>query len=770
MTNKLKTMLTALLISTGMTVSAQTADNMALNATWALTTGTGTENAVLTPDNANDFFKTAGMSLGSNIKVDYESGKDYATSTVATTSDGYTQTYFKPTGKETSANDGNAITFTLDPKTGIAFTPTKVGLKIARWLTDKCSVDITWMNGDGTTKSLATNIKPNRDKNPSGGDETCSILEYDLTGNKASEDACALRINVYNMGSNKTVSIGDVFIEGTVNGTVGQAIMYSLTLSASPDEGGTVSVSPAGTSFESGDIVTLSQTTNPDYRFLGWYDAGDNLISVASPYQLTMDGDKVITGKFASMEDLMKGDYVIIPSGDVNAFREAIKNANKNTSGARQYIFLENGTYDYGTYHNPESGFTPYGRDTIFVDNVSIIGESTEGVIIQIEPEQASVSRTSPIVIKGTGTYLQNLTLKNNYAYGGNEGQAAALQDEGHHTIGKEICLTSNQDTYYSHTDTGQLYFEDSEFQGTVDFICGNGDVYFNRCNLVALNRKPSQGSYQGDTHIAAPYTKVQSFDAPGGHGYIFNNCHIDCKARTWDYGRGWRGWPKLAYLNSVLSPDAVLRVGNDQTGGKPIDYSLRVTVKGIKNSNDSFAMQFYEYNTTDEQGNVVSPSSNQLTFTAYDSQTYETILQPNETARFELANVYTDWAPDQDCRQIGMTSVSLSGNTLTWTSSEQAKAYLIENNGSYVTIVDGTESSFDLTGYQGGNYTVRAANMMGGFGKPLEVNGVPDSIKALDLSSEKHSDGSIYNIMGQKVSTPTQGIYIINGKKVAFK
>ena len=615
-----------------------------------------------------------------------------------------------------------------------------------------------------------TGQKPNRD----GSDATVSTYSFDLTGNKAAEGLCGLRINIYGMNSGKQVSLGDIEIGGILYGTVGEIITYSLNVDVSPAGAGIVTVSPEGTSFPTGEKITLSQTANDGFIFTGWLNEAGTTVSTASPYIFKLEANTHLTAKYSSKEDFLKGDYTVIPSGDVNALRAAIKAANENTSGSRQYIFLQNGTYDYGTYHNPESGFTPYGRDTIKVDNVSLIGESTTGVIIQIEPEQASVSRTSPIVIKGTGTYLQDLTLLNNYSYGGDEGQAAALQDEGHHTIGKNIRLSSNQDTYYSHTDVGQLYFEDCQFEGTVDFICGNGDVFFNRCNLMCVNRKPSQGAYQGDTHIAAPYTKVQDFNQAGGHGYIFQDCFVDCKARTWDFGRGWRGWPKLAFLNTTLSADAEKRVGNDQTGGKAIDYSLRVTVKGIKNSSDSFAMEFYEYNTMNESGTVVSPETNVLTFTASDSKTYETILKESETDRFNLRSVYPDWQPDVDARQVVMTSVSLEGTTLRWTASTDAKAFLIECDEKYITIVDGTSNSYDVAGKPSGTYTVRAANMMGGFGKSLEQGGTAvDAIETAKMNDVVRTE--YYTTSGIRSTALKQGLYIeiktrANGSRTTLK
>ena len=291
---------------------------------------------------------------------------------------------------------------------------------------------------------------------------------------------------------------------------------------------------------------------------------------------------------------------------------------------------------------------------------------------------------------------------------------------------------------------------------------------------LKNLNRYPDKGDYKGDTHIAAPYTIVEDFDAAGGHGYIFMDCHVDCKAQTWDFGRGWRGWPKMAFLNTTLSADAVQRLGNDQTSGKPVDLSKRATTKGIQSSSDSHAMQFFEYNTKDEQGNVVSPESNVLTFTASDSKSYETILKPSETDRFQLRNVYRDWTPDEDCRQVEVNDCRKEGNTLMWQAQTNVKAFLIECDGKYVDIVDGTESSYTITSTDGSSalYTVRAANAMGGFG-PAAAAKTSTQIRQIQSSNGQSSmvngqwskylqgdrivivrDNIRYNATGQRINT----------------
>ena len=68
--------------------------------------------------------------------------------------------------------------------------------------------------------------------------------------------------------------------------------------------------------------------------------------------------------------------------------------------------------------------------------------------------------------------------------------------------------MLSYQDTYYSNEPNGkgQFYFEDSEIHGTVDYVCGGGDVYFNRVLFVNESRK--EGEKSGEDVIAAPNSK----------------------------------------------------------------------------------------------------------------------------------------------------------------------------------------------------------------------------------------------------------------------
>lgn len=750
---------TLMAVAAVIAIHAQTANNDAVKVSWALDNGTITDAPVYTPAESNQFFEKAEITVGSGLSVDGAGTSE---------KDNITQTKFKVSTKTSSADDAvNSVKFTLKLKEGIAFTPTKVSLKAFRWVTNEGGMDISWVS-DGTKKSLVSNTRPNRATGE--GASTVSVYSYDLSGTAASEKECGVVANIYGLKAGKWISLGDVVIEGTLYGTVGQPITYTLSVNVSPEGAGTVQVSPVGPAYQSGQLVTLTQQPAEGYVFTGWQTSTGKTLSTADTYAFNIKGNMALTAKYVTEASLLVNDYTVV--SNIDEFRATIKQFNENPSALRRFIFLKNGTYDYGTYKNPESGADPYGRDTIMVDNVSVIGQSTEGVTITITPTMASVSRTAPIVIKGTGTYMQDFTIHNNYNYSGDDGQAATIMDKGHHSIGKNLRLISKQDTYYSNTDNGQLYFETTEFQGTVDYICGRGDVFFNKCRLMCVNRKPKQGDYQGDTHIAAPYTIGENFDDIGGHGYIFMDCYVDCKSKTWDFGRGWRVHPRAAFLNTTLSEDAAKRIGNDQTSGKaadgyavtkPIDYTLRVGTKGVQSGEPGF--EFYEYNTMNEQGDVVSPESNVLTFQGSPSRTAETILKADETDRFQLRNVYPDWQPDKDCLQVSVTACELTGNTLSWTTDSKAKAFLIEKDGEFVAIVDGTENSFVVSGSADG-YTVRAANMMGGFGIAAPV-GTTTGINAPSLNKEGcmaaqkfilngriviEKEGIRYNTLGQQI------------------
>ena len=307
-------------------------------------------------------------------------------------------------------------------------------------------------------------------------------------------------------------------------------------------------------------------------------------------------------------------------SANARFFLRALADAN---AGGEKTIYLPNGIYDLG-----ELTLT-----SIEADGIRIIGESMEGTIIRNKPDYRleSIAKTATLRIANDveGTVLQNLTLENALDYyKNNNGRAVALWDQGTKTICKNVRLLSHQDTYYSDRVGGLKYFEDCEIHGTVDFICGDGNVYFEHC-LIYCERRGEKG--EGSDVITASCAVETDF------GYIFHNCRIKSACPKVSLGRSWKNYPKCIYLNTIIdSSEEEFELENKGV--------RRWTIAGMRVLPDLFG----EYQTRDEKGKIVSPKANEVTFTYRgESKTMNTILSKHEAKRFSKENVLGLWAKE---------------------------------------------------------------------------------------------------------------------------
>ena len=369
--------------------------------------------------------------------------------------------------------------------------------------------------------------------------------------------------------------------------------------------------------------------------------------------------------------------------------------ANGFSGTERQIIFLPNGLYDL-----EETVLTAISRN-----NISLIGQSMDGVIIKNAPDISieGIGTTATLLNTSTGLYMQDLTLQNALDYYGAQraglagGRAVCLQDKGKQTICKNVKMLSYQDTYYSNANN-QFYWEDSEIHGTVDYLCGGGDVYYNGCTFV--NESRSADGKTGSDVITAPYT-----DASNKFGYVFNNCTIENKAASFSLGRAWGGNSTSVWLNTTMNQPKEI-------------VSTRFTLEGMNVA----AYKFKEYNSVDKDGNVVSPASLVETFTkGSQSYTYDIILSDEEAAGFTLDKVFTNWAPAEIAKQaIAPGFVKLDGTSLTWEDNKATKLWAVLKNGEVIDFV--TTASYtvdDATAV----YAVRAANEMGGLSEAVVAN-----------------------------------------------
>jgi hypothetical protein len=325
-------------------------------------------------------------------------------------------------------------------------------------------------------------------------------------------------------------------------------------------------------------------------------------------------------------------EVMYIPKNDVKALLVAIELANKKNAEKDSkplYILIPDGFYDLGaTVLTKITGH-----------NIAMIGQSMDGTIIQNKPDvkNEGISKTAIFQNRGTNNYFQDLTLKNalDYYAAGSAGRAVTLQDKGTHTICNRVRLLSYQDTYYSDNDQGVHYLQDSEIHGTVDFVCGDGDVWFERCKIVT-EKRTADGS--GRNVIAAPKTSKTQW------GYIFYHCTVENIVSNFEYARGWNGTPHCIWLHTTL-------LTPERLNPTRFDYHGMNTVQ-----ND-----FKEYGTMDAQGRDITPNTNVITYTmtkkkqegdkeivTESNYTDETILGAERAATYTIENVFGNWHPDK--------------------------------------------------------------------------------------------------------------------------
>ena len=322
-----------------------------------------------------------------------------------------------------------------------------------------------------------------------------------------------------------------------------------------------------------------------------------------------------------------------VKAGDVQSLLATIEEANQqnaDTLSERLFILIPNGIYDLG-----EQALT-----TIAGHNIALIGESMEGTIIMNAPpvEKEGIGTTATLLNRGWNTYVQDLTLKNDldYYHSGPAGRAVCWQDKGNRAIFKHVRMLSYQDTYYSHSEECQHYFEDSEIHGTVDFICGAGDVYFNRC-LIVTEKREANG--HGRNVIVAPRTSTTNW------GYVFRDCTIRNDVSTFHYARGWHTHPRCTWINTILESPEKLE-------------PERFDPQSIR----SEECEFGEYGTVDLQGHALTPDSNVITLHGKEGiRTVQTTLSADSAARFTLRNVFPDWQPNQVVRRLEKQSLRLA-------------------------------------------------------------------------------------------------------------
>ncbi len=479
--------------------------------------------------------------------------------------------------------------------------------------------------------------------------------------------------------------------------------------------GNTLSIEVAGNALLSVGVCTYSNTGTTEVKdangtIIGQLEVEKEVTPDGSEQTIHYNGEAtVLTFHFTgttyihsikvynvnSIPTKNEAGYFMIAPDDAAGFLLALTSA---ADGDK--IFLPNGTYDMG-----EAVLTPISKN-----NLSIIGQSMESTIIKNAPDfhNEGIGTTATFLITATNTYFQDLTIQNALDYFGainaglGGGRAVCLQDKGTKTICKNVRLLSNQDTYYSNKVGAVKYFETCDIHGTVDFICGDGSVYFHGTSLVCEQRNPNGGGADAVT--------ASNADA-SDKGYVFNYCtvtyadNIEGALPVVSLGRSWNNAPKTVFLNTFLdNSNGELIMTKDASQQK--DKVARWTLGAM----NALPTLFGEYNSVDSEGNVISPASNDVTFVLGESEKQmETILTAEQAATYTIDYTLGEWS---ETAQADATQAIADEENI-----DPEGIYLVEYLEGGYAIVKGTDFTQREFVPQG-DYSLRKANARGGFGE----------------------------------------------------
>lgn len=419
-------------------------------------------------------------------------------------------------------------------------------------------------------------------------------------------------------------------------------------------------------------------------------------------------------------QEKWKYDFVVPDNGN---FVTAIKRANDRKDKSRRFrIFVKEGNYRIhgegrmvSVVENGRKVEFPSTMTVLTAPNTSIIGEEWQSTQIETSPQHEGLNVTSTLFLDGAdSTYIQDIEFWSNYKNDPNAFTKISVALNEKHCKGnifKNVSLLSNRNTYYTN-DGGTTYLEDCTIMGTVDFICGGGTIYFNRCD-IGLRTTGKTGIRDV---ICAPATENnRSF------GYVFNDCLIEGdKSQDGIYmlATPWKNMPKISFVNTIMS--------------------LIPAKEGYCDGKSVLPSKFSEYISMDSQFNLVDLSQRRTSYTdkagVVSSVAHNLVMTDEEAEATVVENVYPGWNPVDVAQQVYPSRLRIVGRTIIWEDVPEAGCYAICRDRKVIAFT--TEPKFVVPRgtYEGACFSIRCANKMGGLGPRSNEVVLSSEIKSIPI------------------------------------
>ena len=321
--------------------------------------------------------------------------------------------------------------------------------------------------------------------------------------------------------------------------------------------------------------------------------------------------------------------------------------------------------------------------------NIHLIGQATDKVTIAGDRlDGACADRTRPWYHVNAGAtmeiqagakdfYMENVTVDNeNWTKKQMAGpQALAMNISADRTVINNCNVRSYQDTYYSSGTHNRQLWHKSTIEGAVDFIYGDGDVYFESCRLN-INREKG-GYIVAPSHVAANTR----------WGYVFNNTTIttdyagDPSTYQIYFGRPWHNQPITVFLHTQCEVGTYDGYWYETMGGLPALWAV--------------------YDIWDKNGNKMSETSRSEYWMWNEGKTEKitgmakNFLTDEEAATYTIANVFAGdktsnaetgvWNPLPIIEKTAAPVPVAGDGEVSWEAVPYAICYVVTVNGKVV-------------------------------------------------------------------------------------
>ena len=396
--------------------------------------------------------------------------------------------------------------------------------------------------------------------------------------------------------------------------------------------------------------------------------------------------------------------------------------------------------------------------------NIHLIGQDRDKVTIATDRQDGSdgnpahvwyhvnAGATVELQSGANDFYMENITVDNeNWTLQKKAGpQALCFNTDADRIVFNNINARSYQDTYKSNGAKKRTYWHNSTIEGSVDFIYGDGDVWFENTTLN-INREKG-GFIVAPNHVAANTR----------WGYVFNNTRITTTyaANPEDYqiylGRPWHNEPVTVFLHTQMEVKPYDGYWYPTMGGLPALWAVYDIwdKNGIKMTENSISDYYY----TDDNNNVIHG-------TAKNSLTAE------EAARYTVANVMAGdgtsdsetgvWNPLPIVEKTAIPLVSAIDGGVMWEAVPYAICYVVTVNEKPVAFPTATQ----LTGLSKNDVvTVQSVNEYGALSEMSEAVTVTiaDGIETVNQQSSDVAVEAVYTVDGRQVQQLQHGLNIV--------